>query len=386
MIFRSRKCIPLILDRLDSVERIEFVALFDDARDRPLVVAFFLGLLELIRRAQVRAWQEVAFGPIWLARRTEAAKRFSSLEPAEESVAVDEERLKAVLESLLFAAGEPVSLARLAAVLDPVPKEAIRKALADLQIGFYREGRGVMLDEVAGGFQFRTSKEHALYVRKLLAARPPRLSRPMMETLAIIAYRQPITRPEIEQLRGVDSGAVLETLSERRLIKIAGRKEAPGRPIMYATTAEFLQTFALKDLDSLPGSERTARGRTADRKRRAGADSRAKPPRAPRSNLIWSRPKNRQPEQFDLAASGSSQAVEQEPPEQVPPEAVAEVASQKSDTAASEAQPHQPASSQDHPAQVEVAPPDSEVGEEHPLHHDPQARPERSSNDDETSS
>ncbi len=165
---------------------------------------------------------------------------------------MDEERLKAVLESLLFAAGEPVSLARLAAVLDPVPKEAIRKALADLKAGFYREGRGVMLDEVAGGFQLRTSKEHALYVRKLLATRPPRLSRPMMETVAIIAYRQPITRPEIEQLRGVDSGAVLENLTERRLIKIAGRKEAPGRPMMYATTSEFLQTFGLKDLDSLP--------------------------------------------------------------------------------------------------------------------------------------
>jgi segregation and condensation protein B len=165
---------------------------------------------------------------------------------------VDEERLKAVLESLLFAAGEPVSLARLAAVLDPVTKEAIRRALGDLKDGFYHEGRGVMLDEVAGGFQLRTPKEHALYVRKLLAARPPRLSRPMMETLAIIAYRQPITRPEIEQLRGVDSGATLETLTERRLVKIAGRKEAPGRPLMYATTAEFLQTFGLKDLDSLP--------------------------------------------------------------------------------------------------------------------------------------
>ncbi len=165
---------------------------------------------------------------------------------------MDEQRLKAVLESLLFASGEPVSLARLGAVLDPVTKEAIRKVLADLKADFHREARGVMLEEVAGGYQLRTPKEHALYVRKLLAARPPRLSRPMMETLAIIAYRQPITRPEIEQLRGVDSGAVLETLTERRLVKIAGRKEAPGRPMMYATTAEFLQTFGLKDLDSLP--------------------------------------------------------------------------------------------------------------------------------------
>src|SRR5258708_18257259 len=98
----------------------------------------------------------------------------------------------------------------------------------------------------------RTPKDRAGYVRKLLAARPPRLSRPLMETVAIIAYRQPITRREIEQLRGVDTGGVLETLLERRMIKIAGRKEAPGRPMVYATTDEFLEIFGLKDLESLP--------------------------------------------------------------------------------------------------------------------------------------
>jgi len=92
-------------------------------------------------------------------------------------------------------------------------------------------------------------------VRKLLAAKPPRLSRPLLETVAIIAYRQPITRPEIEQLRGVDCGGVLDTLVERRLVKIAGRKEAPGRPIMYETTAEFLELFGLKDLTGLPDLE-----------------------------------------------------------------------------------------------------------------------------------
>jgi segregation and condensation protein B len=112
--------------------------------------------------------------------------------------------------------------------------------------------RGIVIEEVAGGFQMRTPKEYATYVRKLLATKPPRLSRPLMETVAIIAYRQPITRPEIEQLRGVDTGGVLETLLERRMIKIAGRKEAPGRPMVYATTDEFLEIFGLKDLESLP--------------------------------------------------------------------------------------------------------------------------------------
>jgi len=168
---------------------------------------------------------------------------------------MEEERLKAILESLLFAAGEPVPLARLAAVLDNVARDAIKKALGEMMLGYGAGARGVMLEEVAGGYQLRTPKEHALYVRKLLAAKPPRLSRPLLETLAIIAYRQPVTRPEIEQLRGVDSGGVLETLLERRLVRIAGRKEAPGRPIVYATSPEFLEVFGLRDLDGLPDLE-----------------------------------------------------------------------------------------------------------------------------------
>ena len=168
---------------------------------------------------------------------------------------MDEERLKAILESLLFAAVESVPLARLAAVLDNVAREAVKKALGEMILGYGAGARGVVLEEVAGGYQLRTPKEHALYVRKLLAAKPPRLSRPLLETLAIIAYRQPITRPEIEQLRGVDSGGVLETLLERRLVRIAGRKEAPGRPIMYATSPEFLEVFGLRDLEGLPDLE-----------------------------------------------------------------------------------------------------------------------------------
>src|SRR6202521_6169914 len=109
---------------------------------------------------------------------------------------MDEERLKAILESLLFAAGEPVPLARLAAGVDKRARRAIKKGFGEMLPGLGAGGRGVVLEEVAGGYQLRTPKEHALYVRKLLAAKPPRLSRPLLETLAIIAYRQPITRPE----------------------------------------------------------------------------------------------------------------------------------------------------------------------------------------------
>jgi len=165
---------------------------------------------------------------------------------------VEEERLKSILASLLFAAGEPVSIARLAAVFDDMPRATVQKALAEMASQYAAENRGIVIDEVAGGYQMRTPKDHAGYVRKLLAARPPRLSRPLIETVAIIAYRQPITRPEIEQLRGVDTGGVLETLLEKRLVKIAGRKEAPGRPMVYETTPEFLELFGLKDLESLP--------------------------------------------------------------------------------------------------------------------------------------
>lgn len=165
---------------------------------------------------------------------------------------MEEERLKSILASLLFAAGEPVSLARLAAVFDDLPRATVQKALAAMAAEYSAENRGIVIDEVAGGYQMRTPKDHASYVRKLLAARPPRLSRPLMETVAIIAYRQPITRPEIEQLRGVDTGGVLETLLERRLVKIAGRKDAPGRPMVYETTDEFLELFGLKNLEGLP--------------------------------------------------------------------------------------------------------------------------------------
>ena len=168
---------------------------------------------------------------------------------------MEEERLKAILESLLFAAAEPVALAQLVTVLETVARDDIKKALGEMAVAYAAGGRGIVLEEVANGYQLRTPKEHALYVRKLLAAKPPRLSRPLLETVAIVAYRQPITRPEIEQLRGVDCGGVLDTLIERRLIQIAGRKEAPGRPIMYTTTREFLELFGLKDLSGLPDLE-----------------------------------------------------------------------------------------------------------------------------------
>jgi segregation and condensation protein B len=178
------------------------------------------------------------------------------IEPQSEQPVAEEQpmmdRLQAIVESLLFAAAAPVPLARLVQALDGHDRREVAAAVRRLGETYEREGRGLRVVEVAGGFQIRTVAEHGPWVRRLLGGKPPRLSRPMLETLAIIAYRQPCTRPEIEAIRGVDVDAVVTTLLERRMIRIVGRKEAPGRPILYGTTPEFLEVFGLPDLDALP--------------------------------------------------------------------------------------------------------------------------------------
>ena len=161
------------------------------------------------------------------------------------------ERARAAVESLLFLAEKPVPVDELRAATG-LEAVRVRKALDELS-GHYREGvSGVVLHEVAGGWQLRTAPDSAPFARRFLRVKPQRLTRAALETLAIVAYRQPVTRPEIEDIRGVDSGAVVKALLERRLVKILGKKEEPGRPILYGTSKEFLEFFALKDLASLP--------------------------------------------------------------------------------------------------------------------------------------
>jgi segregation and condensation protein B len=164
---------------------------------------------------------------------------------------LSEARARTVVETLLFLAERPLGIdeIRLATGLEPA---RIGKALDQLS-GHHREGiSGIVLHEVAGGWQLRTSPDNADFARRFLRVKPQRLTRAALETLAIVAYRQPVTRPEIEEIRGVDCGAVVKALLERRLVKILGKKEEPGRPILYGTTREFLEFFALKDLASLP--------------------------------------------------------------------------------------------------------------------------------------
>ncbi len=161
------------------------------------------------------------------------------------------DRVRTVVETLLFLAERPLSVEELRQA-SGVEAERLEKAL-DKLTGHYREGVcGVVLHEVAGGWQLRSSPDNAAFARRFLKVKPQRLTRAALETLAIIAYRQPVTRPEVEEIRAVDCGAVVKALLERKLIKILGKKEEPGRPILYGTTKEFLEFFALKDLASLP--------------------------------------------------------------------------------------------------------------------------------------
>ena len=165
---------------------------------------------------------------------------------------MERDEIKSILESLLFVADGPQSVQRLAEVLDPVDKELIHELLHELRQDFEAQNRGIRLVEVAGGYQLRTPKANAEAVKKFLGGRPARMGKATLETLAIVAYRQPITKAEIEAIRGVDVDGVITTLLERNLIRAVARKDVPGRPFLYGTTLEFLQLFNLKDLSQLP--------------------------------------------------------------------------------------------------------------------------------------
>src|SRR5579871_3837276 len=162
--------------------------------------------------------------------------------------------MEAALECLLFVAGEPVSLEDLVHAL-AMEEASVEAALRSLQVSLTERGSGLQLLRIAGGWQLATRPEHAEAIGRMLTRGVSKLSRAAMETLAIIAYRQPITTPEIEAVRGVSVGGVLKTLLERRLIAEAGRKETLGRPMLYVTTPDFLHYFAIADLSQLPPLE-----------------------------------------------------------------------------------------------------------------------------------
>jgi len=163
-----------------------------------------------------------------------------------------EASLKQIVESILFVSDSPLSLDRLYTLLEEFDRDAIRDAVTALTNDCTSAKRGIELVQVAGGYQFRSRSEFADYIRRLKKLKPARFSPSSLETLAIIAYRQPVTRGEVEYFRGVDSGGVLKSLLDKKLIKIIGKKDIPGKPLIYGTTKEFMETFSLKDLASLP--------------------------------------------------------------------------------------------------------------------------------------
>jgi segregation and condensation protein B len=161
--------------------------------------------------------------------------------------------MQAALEAIIYAADEPVTLDQLAAAVG-AEKAEIRAALEQLESLYSTEDRGIEIRKVAGGYKFYTKPQHHEVVRKFIKSlRPPvRLTMPALETLAVIAYKQPVTGPEIQEIRGVNCSGVLQTLLDKRLITTAGRKDCVGRPILYRTSKDFLMRFGLAGLDELP--------------------------------------------------------------------------------------------------------------------------------------
>jgi len=173
-----------------------------------------------------------------------------AIEAAELPQALDDVQLERLVEALVFAADKPVTVQRLRQLTRVSDVRRIEAAL-DALSALYAD-RGIALQQVSGGYQLRTATQYSTWVQQLVAGRPVRLTRAQLETLAIVAYRQPITRPEIDEIRGVDSSNTLRVLAERALVRVLGKKEEVGRPLLYGTTKEFLDFFSLADLRELP--------------------------------------------------------------------------------------------------------------------------------------
>ncbi len=167
-------------------------------------------------------------------------------------MAMERDRLKSVVESLLFVSDATMNLDRLSGAIEGIDKKEVLSAIQDLQSDYETQDRGIRVVEVGGGYQLRTPKENSDWIRSLLRSKAARMSKPTLETLAIVAYKQPITRGEIEHIRGVSVDGIIATLLERQWVRIVGRKDIPGKPFLYGTTREFLELFNLKDLTGLP--------------------------------------------------------------------------------------------------------------------------------------
>jgi segregation and condensation protein B len=168
--------------------------------------------------------------------------------PGEREIA----RAASALESLLLVSAQPLPLERIGQLLGGLSKQEARVVVDTVQRKYSADLSGILVEEVAKGFQMRTNPSNQEFVRRLFESRPARFTRPSLETLAVVAYKQPVTRLEIEQIRGVDCAGALKTLMERRLVRVVGKKDVPGRPFLFGTTREFLEVFSLASLAELP--------------------------------------------------------------------------------------------------------------------------------------
>lgn len=167
-------------------------------------------------------------------------------------MALDQARLRSIVESLIFVSEQPLSFRKIRNILEGVPTKDLKMVLDEMVAEYSLNHHGVNIELVADGYQMRTKPENQEWVKMLVEYKPVRFSQAALETLAIIAYRQPLTKPELENIRGVDCASSLSKLLELGLIKILGRKEMPGRPFIYGTTPEFLEVFNLSNLEDLP--------------------------------------------------------------------------------------------------------------------------------------
>lgn len=167
-----------------------------------------------------------------------------------------EDNTKAAIEALLFISEKPVLLEQIKKIFTHLSTEQIRQTLEELKSEYEQSNRGIRLYEVAGGFQMIAAPDFVSFLRKLNKEHPDKLSKPALETLAIIAYKQPLTKLEVETLRNVNIDGVVKTLLERNLIRIAGVKKSPGNPKVYATTRQFLEYFGLNTIEDLPKIEK----------------------------------------------------------------------------------------------------------------------------------
>ncbi len=202
------------------------------------------------------------------ATETPSAEEQAAAEQAAREAAEQQERragLKRILEALLFSSDRPIGTRQLAQASGAADGREARSILKEMQAEYEEEGRAFAVEEVAGGFQLLSRPEFAPYISRLHESQQQEsLSKAALETLAIVAYRQPITRADVEDIRGVQCGAVLRTLVDRRLLRVTGRSEELGRPLLYGTTSQFLQVFGLSSLSELPKKKKLAPPKTEE--------------------------------------------------------------------------------------------------------------------------